>query len=219
MARETDEPIHPRLPPTSYKAQYPTNKVTTTRSGHEWHVDDTEGEERLRQVHRSGTYWEVSKDGRKVELVVGDGYSYTKGGMTLTVDKNNDIKVGGHYRLLVQGDGHIEVKGKCGIAVEGDCSVTVGQNLSAKVGGDLRAGVTGDAKILVGGKTSLKSDGDINIISDGDIKMLAAGDFLFQCKGYKHKVKGDAVIDIDGASKMKTAGNAKIIGSPIDLNP
>ena len=45
-----------RLPDTSYAAEYPFNQVSVSRSGHERHVDDTPGAERLREAHKSGTF-------------------------------------------------------------------------------------------------------------------------------------------------------------------
>jgi hypothetical protein len=49
-----------RLPDSSFKAQYPWNATHVSRSGHEFHVDDTPGAERIRQAHRTGSYWELA---------------------------------------------------------------------------------------------------------------------------------------------------------------
>lgn len=45
------------------KANYPLNKVYETESGHFKEYDDTEGNERIREQHKSGTYYEIDKDG------------------------------------------------------------------------------------------------------------------------------------------------------------
>ena len=91
-----------RLPDTKYKTEYPYCQTHVSRAGHEKHIDDTPGHERIREGHKAGTYWEVSEDGRKVTLVVANEYHYVKGGLTLTIDNNQDIKVGGNYRLVVR---------------------------------------------------------------------------------------------------------------------
>ncbi len=45
------------------KANYPLNKVYETETGHFKEYDDTEGNERIREQHKSGTYYEIDKDG------------------------------------------------------------------------------------------------------------------------------------------------------------
>lgn len=45
------------------KANYPLNKVYETESGHFKEYDDTEGNERIREQHKLGTYYEIDKDG------------------------------------------------------------------------------------------------------------------------------------------------------------
>ena len=65
-----------RHPKTTYKAEYPYNRATLTESGHQFEMDDTPGAERIRMGHKSGTYWEISPNGKKVELVSGDDYKY-----------------------------------------------------------------------------------------------------------------------------------------------
>src|ERR1700752_3639761 len=70
-----------RLPESKYKTEYPMCQTHVSRSGHEKHIDDTPGHERLREAHKAGTYWEISEDGRKVELIVANEYHYVKGGL------------------------------------------------------------------------------------------------------------------------------------------
>ena len=168
-----------RLPKSDFQAQYPFNAVTVTRSGHEFHVDDTPGHERLRQAHKSGTFFEASADGRKVELVVGNDHKYVKGGLTLTVDNNGDIKISGNLRLVVEGDMQAEVHGNMNSIVSGDSTVaTLGDSvqmiggdaitkvdgsMSAKVDKNLNAQIGSDAEIEVKGDTSLVGKGDIDI--------------------------------------------------------
>ena len=45
------------------KANYPLNKVYETETGHFKEYDDTEGKERIREQHKSGTFYEMDKDG------------------------------------------------------------------------------------------------------------------------------------------------------------
>lgn len=45
------------------KANYPLNKVYETESGHYKEYDDTAGAERIKESHKSGTFYEMDKDG------------------------------------------------------------------------------------------------------------------------------------------------------------
>lgn len=163
-----------RLSSTSYKTKYPFNKVNLTESGHEVHFDDTPGSERIRIAHKSGTYDEISYDGRKVSFTVGNRQQYDKGGVTITVDENHDIKVSGHNRMIVGGGQHIEVAGDAAIAVGGDClNVTLG-NMHTAVGGDVYMGAKGDMALNIGGSMKMKVAGTTTMETDGDHVIKAA---------------------------------------------
>ena len=55
----------PKEGDTNEKAleNYPDNKVYETESGHYKEYDDTPGAERIKESHKSGTYYEIYKDG------------------------------------------------------------------------------------------------------------------------------------------------------------
>jgi len=60
---KTKKPI--TEPDTNSKAleNYPHNKVYETERGHYKEYDDTLGAERIKEYHKSGTYYEIDKDG------------------------------------------------------------------------------------------------------------------------------------------------------------
>lgn len=66
-------------PTPTFAAQYPFNKVTTTRAGHVIEVDDTPGAERLHVYHKSGSYVEIGPDGTMVIKSAKDKYDVTTG--------------------------------------------------------------------------------------------------------------------------------------------
>lgn len=182
-----------RLPDTSYKAEYPYNSVTVTRSGHEFHVDDTPGASRLRQAHKSGTFFEVSEDGRKVELIVGDNFSYTKGGLTLTVDNNGDIKIGGNLRLVVEGDLHAEVKGDMNSIVYGDSTIATAGDSVNMVGGDSYSKVDGSMTVKAGGNINAHTDKDAEVTVGGDAAIVADGDIDMEASNIRINAKQGAL--------------------------
>jgi hypothetical protein len=128
-----------RTPGTTYASQYPYNYSQVTRAGHEIQLDDTPGNERMRFAHKSGSYTEVSEDGRKVEVVTANDSKTVKQSTTITIEKNGDIKIGGAARIVIGGDAHLEVKGNMNTVVGGDYNLTVGKsiNILAKQNGTI----------------------------------------------------------------------------------
>ena len=87
-------------------ANYPTNKVYETESGHYKEYDDTAGAERIKESHKSGTYYEMQADGSIKTHITKDNYS------------------------VVLGDESVDIKGKVTINVGGDVDLTAGGTVS-----------------------------------------------------------------------------------------
>ncbi len=155
-----------RHPKTTYQGEFPYNRVHITESGHEIHFDDTPGKERIRISHKSGTYTEVSPDGKQVDMVVGSKFDYVKQGYTQTIDKNSDVKIGGASRTNVTGSVHTEIKGDSSTAVNGSTSSLVGGDAVSAVKGDSVTGITGKSIYKIGGGIEIK--GDKNVVSKID---------------------------------------------------
>ena len=87
---------------------YPYNKATRTESGHVIEVDDTRDNERLSVEHRTGTIYEIDKDGNEIHRVVNDRYT--------VICKNDDLYVAGNVNIKVLGDANIHANGKVNIS-------------------------------------------------------------------------------------------------------
>ena len=106
-------------PDSAYKTTYPYNRVFKTEAGHVKEYDDTEGEERIHEYHKAGTFYEIDKDGNKFtrivkdnyEIIAGTNYVNIKGDVNLTIDSNCNTHIKGNYELQVDGDHTIKVKG------------------------------------------------------------------------------------------------------------
>lgn len=166
-----------RHPKSTYDAKYPYNRVFISESGHEIHYDDTPGRERIRMSHKSGTYEEIGPDGKQVNMVVGSKSEYVKQGLTQTIDKNVDVKIGGASRTSVTGSSHSEIKGDVTSAVGGDQKTMIGGDSVSAVKGDSVHGVTGKMLMKVGGSVQLKGDGNTDSKIDGKVS-LEFGDTL-----------------------------------------
>lgn len=98
--------------------QYPKNHVISyekasdeVENAHIVEYDVTPGKERISQMHRTGTYTEITPDGSETQVITGKRYQviaqgdnvYIKGGCNLTIE--------GGCRTKISGDWHIEVAG------------------------------------------------------------------------------------------------------------
>ena len=196
-----------RLPPSTAKPEYPYNNAMVTRAGHEMHWDDTPGRERIRMAHRAGTYFEISEDGRKVELVSANEYKYVKGGLTLTIDKNGDIKIGGMCRVVIGGDTHVEINGNVTAAVTGNMNASVyenaelhvgqnatltsGQNITATAGQNLYASVGKDAVAVVGGNMTTVVNGNSDEIVTGNKTVTVSGDYILKASSIRIEAQSE----------------------------
>jgi len=192
-----------RLPPSTAAPEYPYNSAMVTRSGHEMHWDDTPGRERIRMGHRAGTYFEIAEDGRKVELVSGNDYKYNKGGLTITVDKNGDIKIGGLFRLVIGGDAHLEVNG----------------DVTASIGGSMTAAVNKNAELHVGQSATVTAGQNITATADQNIYASAGQDMAVVVgRNLTAVVQGDSTELTLGNRNFQVSGEYKVVASSITLD-
>jgi hypothetical protein len=157
LAREVNTfASRPRVegePESSYGAKYPYNKVTRTQSGHTIEIDDTPNAERIHVHHKSGTYIEISADGRMVTKVATDNYH------------------------IVMNDENVKIMGKATIIIEGDANITVLQNANIEVLEDADLHVGGTLNIGSAEDLNLSSGKSINITSGKDINFDYPGNF------------------------------------------
>lgn len=195
-----------RHPKSVYDAKYPFNRCEITESGHEIHYDDTPGKERIRHSHKSGTYSEISHDGKWVRMAVGNLIDYCKQGKTTTVDKNHDEKIGGSSRVSIGGGSHTEVKGNTTLATDGDHKTMVGKDMVSAVKGDMATGVKGKTTMKIGGEMKLKGDAEVHTIIDGVAK-------------HEYGAEVTTTAESDAKQESKTRWTTKVADSTITWEP
>jgi hypothetical protein len=102
-------------PPDPYKAQYPYNHVMETVSGHIKEFDDTPNQERIRERHKSGTFYQIRQDGLKTTHIVANNYTVIAG--------NDSLHVKGNVTIVVDGNLNISAGGTCSISSGGNMSL------------------------------------------------------------------------------------------------
>ena len=127
-------------PADPYKAKYPYNHVYESESGHTKEYDDTEGAERIKERHKTGTFYEIHPDGTKVEHIVKDKYEVVLG--------NDSIHVKGNVKVYVDGDSDVNIAGSASITTGSSMTLTSGGNFSAYVGGSCQMTSVGPMRFI-----------------------------------------------------------------------
>ena len=107
-------------PASAFNSSYPHNQVLETESGHIKEYDDTEGAERIREYHKSGTYYEVHPDGSKSTHVVSNNYKVVVGDESVHISGDVKVYIDGNATLNIQGDYNTFVGGKTNIVSAGN---------------------------------------------------------------------------------------------------
>jgi hypothetical protein len=144
-----DDTVNVTEPSTPTYSVYPYNRVDVSLSGHVKEIDDTPCAERIFEMHKSGTFYEIHPNGTKVTKIFGDDFDITLG---------NGV-------LFIGGDRHV--------VIQGDATLLVAGNMKQKISGNLETVVHGDMTTRVSGKTTLYSKDDFQIETNNNINMLS----------------------------------------------
>jgi len=186
-ASDSDTWNQPDIP---YAAVYPYNHVFESESGHVFEIDDTLDNERIYQAHRTGTSYEIDKDGNQVDIVKGDHYNIVSGKRQVVIEGNTDITIGGRHKLYINKDG----------ATDNHYDIQVGPNANINIQID-----KGDMNVVL-------KDGKLNTNVAGDYNMKIGGNMNLDVRGNKTET-------VSGNKQSNTTGTVIHRGSRIDLNP
>jgi GH24 family phage-related lysozyme (muramidase) len=123
-------------PSIPYNTKYPYNKVFATESGHVQEWDDTPGNERIHQYHKSGTFTEIDVNGTQVNRIVGDSFQI--------LERNGNVLIKGTCNITIQGNGNIRVENNANIEAFGDMNIKAGGNIGIGAGGNIRLSAGGE---------------------------------------------------------------------------
>jgi len=141
-------------PKTPYAPQYPYNHVRESEPkpgsdvkdndppancGHIEEWDDTPGAERIYKQHKSGTFYEIHPDGKKVEKIINDRYIIIEKNDHLHIKGEGRCSIDGNINVLVSGNAYIEVLGDCQEFIHGNYNLHIGGNWDIQVDGHLYA--------------------------------------------------------------------------------
>jgi hypothetical protein len=98
MASDGDLWSQPTIP---YAAVYPYNKVFETESGHIKEYDDTSGNERIHERHRSGTSYEISANGTRTDIIKGDHFTVLTNDNKVLIGGDADVSIDGRHKIYI----------------------------------------------------------------------------------------------------------------------
>ena len=187
LASASDTFDQPTIP---YAAVYPKNQVYESESGHIMEYDDTSGNERIHQRHRTGTSYEIDASGNRVEIIKGESYRLLSNKEQVQIQGQSDITIDGRHKLYINKtsvqDNHYDIQ--------------VGANANINIQVD-----DGDVNIhTVKGKINMNAGGDYNLKVGGN---------------YTVEVGGNTTETIEGTKTSNTTGAVIHRGKTIDLNP
>lgn len=144
-------PPHSWNPPMPTDASvYPYNNVKQTRAGHVFEVDDTLGNERIHEQHKSGTSRTVKPDGTAEGVIHGDSYTIVHGSGNVTISGSANITINGSCRMTVNGSYDMQVNGDMNTTVAGAYNLKVGANQLNETSGDYAQNIVGNKKCVIG---------------------------------------------------------------------
>lgn len=188
-------------PPMAFKGQYPYVHTYKSESGHIKEVDDTPGQERLLDFHKSGTYQEINNEGRRVVKVVGDNFN---------VIVHNDY-------VYVEGSQSVYAKGNINITCLNDVSISAGGRLEINANEDIR--IKGKSIYLESssGNVNMYSASGVNITSNKDTNILSYSNTNIQSNSSVN-LNGNKVL-VSSNSSINISANTKFtLNSKEDMN-
>jgi len=177
-------------PSIPYNTTYPYNHVFESESGHIKEYDDTNGNERIHERHRTGTSYEIGPSGIRTDIIKGDHYTVLTEDNKVSIGGDSDISIDGRHRIYINKSN----------TPNNDYTIQIGTGANINIQVD-----SGDVNIVtVQGKMNLNSGGDFNLKVGGTMTFDVAGDFN---------------TNVNGTNTENTTGAKTIRGSTIDLNP
>jgi hypothetical protein len=158
---------------TTPESKYPYNQVYQTAGGIRMIIGNEPGKETLKIFHPSGSYIEMMPNGKMVSMNIGENKQYNKGGVTITVDENQDVHIKGHSKVQVGGGSHIEVAGDAGIVVQGDTALATMGDFGVKAK-NIYMGARGNLNVNVEGSTTMETKGDTTFKTGGTMLQEAS---------------------------------------------
>jgi len=197
----TTQPVNP------FNATYPYNHVRETESGHLFEADDTPGAERIKESHRSGTYYEVFPDGGRVEKIVGDNFT--------VIVKNNRVNIQGSAVVTIEGDCNFYTKGNFTHQVDGDYNLLVKGKYTEQIADEVTHDHHSNYYHYVGKSIDPNKLGMGRGNEGGNVKIEYRNDYKFEVYKVATEIYGSPKA-YESPSKITTTHNTILFGEKVE---
>lgn len=144
---------------------YPNYFSYKSRSGHNFVLDDSKGEESVTLQHRGGTAVQMQADGSLIITAHNSQYNVVFGEHRMTISGAQDITVKGDCSLRVYGEYNATVHGNYNMTVMGDYNLTA-KNHNRMVRGNIDTQAKNETKKFEG-SSAVMAKGAIATVSHG----------------------------------------------------
>ena len=182
-------------PAIPYAASYPYNKVYETESGHIREYDDTAGNERIHERHRTGTSYEISPSGTRTDIIKNDHFTVLTNDRKVSIGGDADISIDGRHKLYLNKSNTLNN--------HYDIQVGTGANINIQVD-------SGDVNIVT-------VQGKMNLNAGGDFNLKVGGNYTLDVEGNITETAKQQTTNVDGTVQVN-AGDVDINADPINLN-
>lgn len=155
--------------------------VFHTRSGHNWVVDDSEGNESMTFQHRGGSAMQFQPNGAIQIVAHNSMYNLVFGQNRLTITGAHDLTVKGDGSMMVYGDFNKTVHGNYNLTATGDMNLTA-ENMNSMIRGNIDTQAKNENKKLEGsmamtaqGAVTMSSKDSFSAVSRDDQMHLGGG--------------------------------------------
>ena len=196
IASDTDTWSQPEI---TYNAVYPYNHVFESESGHVKEYDDSfvideDGNRtnyyRIHERHTSGTGYEITNNGDKIDIITNDHYTLTSNNNKAYIQGDSDITIDGRHKVYINKSGQ----------ANNNYDIQIGPNANVNI------------QVDRGNLNVVTKTGQFNFDVGSDFNVNVGGN-------YNLTVLGNKVEQIEGNHTQDTTGAVTIKGSTIDLNP
>ena len=185
---------------TMTDSKYPHSKVWETSGGHLIEIDNTEGNERILVIHKSGSFMEMSNEGM-ISKITGNNYD------------------------IVAGDDNIHVEGMVNISIEGDVNLRTGGKINVE-NPETYINTAGNTHIITGADTTVETTGNTTVETAGNTHVTTGADTTVETVGHTLiKSDGSTVVEsptidlgVNGSEPM-VMGNAMATWISSELMP
>jgi hypothetical protein len=159
--------------PTSTRSSYGQVKVTETKGGHLFRMDDTPGNKTLSLTHPSNSYISMNDDNSLNLKAVGNMLVVTNKDFQISIDGDKVEIVDGNQRINIKSDSTINIEKDSSHTVCGNSANVVKKNWVVTAEGNIELGAVGNVTINAQGTVNINSIGKTNVVSTQGVALEA----------------------------------------------